>query len=327
MKGKFLTQIARVMSGGFRFKNQNLPALLMFHGFTDREHQGCENCQHKHLHVQKMESFLAHLKKHHAIISLEHLLKCLADHTPIPRNAVVLTFDDGFQSNHTLAYPLLKRYEAPAIIYLATEFVDEGKPIWTDRIDYAFAAAGKLPKEMIAAKQQLKKLPQEQIEEAVSQWERSLGKRLADSRSLGIPDIYRPLNWEQIQEMQASGLVSFGAHTHQHPILGRSKPETVREELQHSKSLIEQHLQTPCDHFCYPNGSHGDFSDQTEQCVKELGFKSSVTTLNGRVHAASMDAYLLPRLGITNDLDLGRFDLMVSGFTAWLENLRGNHRV
>ena len=37
----------------------------MFHGFTDREHTGLENCQHKHLHVAKFDAFLAHLKRHH----------------------------------------------------------------------------------------------------------------------------------------------------------------------------------------------------------------------------------------------------------------------
>jgi hypothetical protein len=97
--------------------------------------------------------------------------------------------------------------------------------------------------------------------------------------------------------------------------------DTVRAELALSKSIIEGRLGQQCDHFCYPNGSHGDFSQETEDCVREVGFRSSVTTLSGRLNNA-LHPFLMPRLGITNDLQLARFKLITSGFTAWLENTR-----
>jgi peptidoglycan/xylan/chitin deacetylase (PgdA/CDA1 family) len=293
----------------------------MFHGFTDKEHSGCENCQHKHLHNTKFEAFLKHLKQHYQIISLDDLVRALEHNTALPKRAVVLTFDDGFLSNYTLAYPLLKQYQAPATIYLATEFVDESKPIWTDRIDYAFHAAGRSPTELKAAKSQLKKLPQEQIESAVTDWESKLQVETLDCLHLGTSPIYAPLSWDHILEMQSSGLITFGAHTHTHKILGRCQMDTVRAELALSKSIIEDRLGQQCDHFCYPNGSHGDFSQETEDCVREVGFRSSVTTLSGRLNNA-LHPFLMPRLGITNDLELARFKLITSGFIAWLENTR-----
>jgi len=321
MKGLLIQQTSLIVSGFFRFLNRHRPVILMFHGFTDHEHSGCENCQHKHLLATKFEAFLKHLKKHYQIIALDDLLQAQQNDVALPRRAVVLTFDDGFLSNYTLAYPLLKQYEAPATIYLATEFVDVGKPIWTDRIDYAFHAAGRSPTELKAAKSQLKKLPQEQVEIAVCDWEAKLHVETLDCRQQGTPPIYAPLSWDHIREMKASWLITFGAHTHTHKILGRCQMDTVRAELTLSKSIIEDRLGQRCDHFCYPNGSHGDFSQETEECVSEVGFRSSVTTLNGRIKT-SASSYLIPRLGITNDLSLERFKLNVSGFTAWLENTK-----
>lgn len=40
----------------------------------------------------------------------------LAEGRPIPERAVLITFDDGYRSNYTLAYPLLQKYQAKAAI-------------------------------------------------------------------------------------------------------------------------------------------------------------------------------------------------------------------
>jgi peptidoglycan/xylan/chitin deacetylase (PgdA/CDA1 family) len=44
------------------------------------------------------------------------------------RGGVVLTFDDGFRDFHEVVLPLLARYRLPALLYLATAFVDAGDP-------------------------------------------------------------------------------------------------------------------------------------------------------------------------------------------------------
>lgn len=43
---------------------------------------------------------------------------------------VCLTFDDGYNDNYTLAYPLLKRLDVPFAIYVTTGFIDNRLPIW-----------------------------------------------------------------------------------------------------------------------------------------------------------------------------------------------------
>ncbi len=43
---------------------------------------------------------------------------------------VCLTFDDGYQDNYDIAYPILKQYEIPFAIYVTTGFIDNRLPMW-----------------------------------------------------------------------------------------------------------------------------------------------------------------------------------------------------
>ena len=50
------------------------------------------------------------------------------DGSPLPEKAVLLTFDDGYESNYTLAFPILQEYGAKAAISLITARIDAEKP-------------------------------------------------------------------------------------------------------------------------------------------------------------------------------------------------------
>ena len=43
---------------------------------------------------------------------------------------VCLTFDDGYQDNHDIAYPMLRRLEVPFAVYVTTGFIDNRLPMW-----------------------------------------------------------------------------------------------------------------------------------------------------------------------------------------------------
>ena len=43
---------------------------------------------------------------------------------------VCLTFDDGYQDNYDIAYPLLKRLHVPFTVYVTTGFIDNQLPMW-----------------------------------------------------------------------------------------------------------------------------------------------------------------------------------------------------
>ncbi len=43
---------------------------------------------------------------------------------------VCITFDDGYQDNYDIAYPILRRLEVPFTVYVTTGFIDNCLPMW-----------------------------------------------------------------------------------------------------------------------------------------------------------------------------------------------------
>ena len=46
------------------------------------------------------------------------------------RRFVAVTFDDGYRDNLEFAYPILKKYEVPFTVYVATSFADRIGELW-----------------------------------------------------------------------------------------------------------------------------------------------------------------------------------------------------
>jgi glycosyltransferase involved in cell wall biosynthesis len=63
-----------------------------------------------------------------------------------------------------------------------------------------------------------------------------------------------PCTWEQLREMLASGLVTLGSHTVSHLNLTQIEPRRVQWELSASRARIEEMIEKPVQHFCYPRG-------------------------------------------------------------------------
>jgi peptidoglycan/xylan/chitin deacetylase (PgdA/CDA1 family) len=74
-------------------------------------------------------------------------------------------------------------------------------------------------------------------------------------------DQARPLNWDQIGDMLTSGLLTLGAHTHNHPDLRRCAATEIEHELVTSDGIIEKRTSHLPRHFAYPWGywsAHAD---------------------------------------------------------------------
>lgn len=76
-------------------------------------------------------------------ISLKKLLELSESGMPIPPRSFVITFDDGYANNYVEAWPILKRLNAPATIFLATDYLDSAGPFPFD--DWSMAGSRKVP--------------------------------------------------------------------------------------------------------------------------------------------------------------------------------------
>lgn len=61
-----------------------------------------------------------------------------------------------------------------------------------------------------------------------------------------------PVSWSGLRDAVSSGLVTIGAHTHNHVLLDRCSPETAAAELDRCNERIEDELGVSAQHFAYP---------------------------------------------------------------------------
>jgi peptidoglycan/xylan/chitin deacetylase (PgdA/CDA1 family) len=112
-------------------------------------------------------------------------------------------------------------------------------------------------------------------------------------------EVNRPdrLSWEEIKEMQASGLITFGSHTlGPKPLIDIQSEEELRKQVFVSKKVLEEKLNRSVDLFSYPGGM---FTQNIRRLVIEAGYKAAVATSPGKKFPNN-DIFALKRLRISS---------------------------
>lgn len=89
---------------------------------------------------------LEYLKKSYECIGLFELCERLSKRTPLRRRSVVITFDDGYRDNFTLAVPALESAGLTATFFVATGFIGTDRAFPHDLSEDESAAAPHHPK-------------------------------------------------------------------------------------------------------------------------------------------------------------------------------------
>lgn len=75
---------------------------------------------------EKFRGQLKYLKDNNYVsLTLQELQHYIIDNKPIPKNSVVITFDDGYKDNYDNAYPILKEFGYTATIFVITGLIDK----------------------------------------------------------------------------------------------------------------------------------------------------------------------------------------------------------
>lgn len=109
------------------------------------------------------------------------------------------------------------------------------------------------------------------------------------------------MTWDQIKEIHSSSLVSFEAHTVNHPNLALLSFKNILKELKDSKSKLEEMTGKPVNFLAYP---YGQSNNQIWKAANEAGFIGAVGTWDGRTKSVG---YNLPRIRINKSVTLEKF--------------------
>ena len=116
--------------------------VLLYHGVTDQsagKFNNLRNYNKKHLNKNTFEKQIESINKSCEVISIDQLVHYWNTNYEIKKPTVVITFDDGFRNNYSIAKPILEKYEVPATFYISTGNVSEQKLFWVDLLEIIFS--------------------------------------------------------------------------------------------------------------------------------------------------------------------------------------------
>lgn len=290
----------------FRRANQHRILVLTYHRFSEQPKSGFTD-------ERTFAEQLEYLREHYAIVPLSAVERHLIDGEPLPNAPAAITIDDGYYDAYDIAFPILRRYGAPATLFAATDFIDRNGWIWTDKLRYV-AAQRKRPASILDASRanaELKRLPNDEKDRRIA----AIAKDAGVTLPVLPPADCRAATWDQIREM-AGGGIEIGSHTVTHPILTHLSSKPLEDELRNSRNRLEQELDREIALFCYPNG---DYNVRVRDGVARAGYRVAVTTECGLNNRAS-DPLALQR--VHTDHDITHFIQSTSGFEQFKNGFR-----
>jgi peptidoglycan/xylan/chitin deacetylase (PgdA/CDA1 family) len=286
---------------------------------------------------QFLEGLLKRLKRSALdVVSLDEMHRRFIS-GEFKRRFVCITFDDGYKDLIHWAYPLLKKYQMPFALYIATSFPDRLGELWWVALEAVIAQNSRIGL-VIDGKDQFfdsgTVKEKRELYDAVYRYLRSMKtedelrhvvRDLCARHRVDIASSCRDLcmDWQQIIDLAADPLVTIGAHTVNHKMLKKMTDESaVRAEMEMSRAVLEAALGKRPQHLAYPVGDPTSAGPREFRIAAELGFKTAVTTRPGvlfRVHRDHLTA--LPRISVNGEFQQQRYlKVLMSGAATAMWN-------
>jgi peptidoglycan/xylan/chitin deacetylase (PgdA/CDA1 family) len=309
-----------------RLSNHESAVALMYHSVSsekDRDWIDPDN----DMPIDLFEEQMHFLRKNCNVISLDHLYDRIVNHEPIEPRTVLITFDDGYRNNLVNAAPILKKYDLPAIIYLATGYIENGDPQWIDEL-YSYFRHRKSDRLELPGLGGLDLSSKKEEKKAYGLLKRRLIESAMEERRLLLVQVKRQLgstsisekltlSWEDLGRiLRDLPDLAVGAHTESHADLTRLDPAHAAAEIENGVLDLERNLGLRPKHFSYP---YGRWNDQVRNQVEKAGLHSAITTEPIPAITAVSDIYALPRIDAPRNMALLKY--MVSGAYPRLSQL------
>jgi peptidoglycan/xylan/chitin deacetylase (PgdA/CDA1 family) len=231
-------------------------------------------------------------------IGIDDLIRAIDGGASLPRNAVMVTFDDGYRSCHEVALPILRAIGVRAAFFIPTSFITERRLYWWERISMALSQAKitvttiPYPRPFVLdarspyAQRQLtniiKNTPGLDIDmflDAVCtglgvDWDRAIETAYANSLIM---------TWDQIRALARAGM-DVESHSKEHRVLQTLDDAALQEELAGSRRDLEAQLGRPVRAIAYPVGRRILRQSRIREAVVSAGYKLGMTNGTGVTH-------------------------------------------
>jgi len=304
-------------------------AILVYHSVPDLETRPWVDPRNT-TDPEVFERQMKFLAAHRRVVPLTALAAELDQGRSLEPGSVVLTFDDGYRDNYTVAAPILASLGLPATFFLATGYVERGDPPWVDELYSMFHARTAQALHLDAACELSLALDTfgrmsfdlrvqndvdasharlcELLLEADFYQRRHL---LAALRSQLRPAVAPPrltMNWEEVRALQAMHAgFHIGAHTRDHLSLPTRSTGRIGLELSRCIDDVREHIGVTPAFLSFPYGR----SSGPVRRLASARFRAAVVTDPPALVDGHTDPFALPRISPPDDATL--FEYCTSG--------------
>jgi peptidoglycan/xylan/chitin deacetylase (PgdA/CDA1 family) len=260
--------------------------------------------------AEEFDSQIAYLKRRFHMATLEEVFAMMDG--DVPRGtSVLITFDDGYLDNYTVAFPILHSHGVQAVFFLPTAFIGTEKLPWWDVIAYIVKQSVKKrihleypePANFDLARDGGKRVSMQILRLFTQAAVRDPERFLADLEK--VCEVPRPkggaercfLDWDEARDMQQNGM-AFGSHTHSHEILTKLSPALQREEVRCSREILERELNRRVDILAYPVGLKHCFSADTVSALEQMGYRAAFSFYGGSNRPGKIQPFDVRRCGV-----------------------------
>jgi peptidoglycan/xylan/chitin deacetylase (PgdA/CDA1 family) len=250
-------------------------------------------------------------------VRCEQVVEALDGGRRLPRDAVLVTFDDGYDDNYHVAFPILRELGVPATFFVATGHIDSGQPFAYDWLVHALrtTAATALVVPELGLDLALAPGPEARIPAAAIVLDRlkslddagqqAVMARLLDDWGMPRPPRHpdcQPMDWQQLRRMRAGGM-TIGAHGVHHRMLAKLPEPQMRAELALAKARLDAELGPGIDALSYPVGGPDAYNSAVIDAARAVGFAIGFSYVAGSNRWSDMRRFGLHRLPVERDLD------------------------
>jgi peptidoglycan/xylan/chitin deacetylase (PgdA/CDA1 family) len=265
---------------------------------------------------EQLERQLAFVKRWFSPVGIDELLWHVRRGTALPRNCVLVTFDDGYRDNFDRALPILLRHGVPATFFIATDYVDRRIPFWWDVVTRVFKLSSRQrvvleypehaewslrghPARSAAVRRALrivKDVPGLDLERFLGELQRAADVSIGGGEARWLADA-TVMTWDQVRALRAAGM-DVQSHTRTHRVLQTLDAAALAEELYGSRRILEEVLGEPVRAISYPVGKSVRDAPAVRQAVRAAGYELGFSNGTGISSIRGLDPLDVRRLSM-----------------------------
>src|SRR3984893_1167274 len=290
--------------------------IFMLHHVRPRRDRAFQPNHHLEITPDFLRATLAHLRASGIeIVTVDEMYQRLMQRD-FSRRFACFTFDDGYRDNRDFALPIMREFDAPFTVYVASDFAQNTGNLWWVLLETVIAKATTVEADIDGRAVRIDTstpAAKHAAFERLHDWLRALPGRDDLAREIGKlcarhgvdqAAICRELclSWDELKPFAAEPLVGIGAHTITHCNLAQQPEEIASQEMATSRARIESALQRPVVHFAYPYGDRLAAGPREFAIAKTAGITTAVTTRPGMLFPENAEyPTALPRVSLNGN--------------------------